>query len=90
MCSQGCELARTMPAKSGLLLGSLVSQEYQDHQIILESLVLLGLKHLQKQGVQTMLLQTGNVPHLPPLQQWDFTAVQRFAFDSATRHVEPT
>jgi hypothetical protein len=79
-----------MPANYGLLLGSLVSQEYQDHKIILESLILLGLKQLKKQGVQTILLQTGNMLHLPPLQEWDFMSVQRFAFDSATRDVEPT
>jgi hypothetical protein len=77
-----------MPADYGLLLGPQVSQEYPDHQIILESLALLGLKYLKKQGVQTILLQTGSTPHLPPLQQWGISSVQYFAFDSATRSIE--
>lgn len=79
-----------MPANYGLLLGSLVSQEHPDHKTILESLILLGLKHLKKQGVQTILLQTGNMLHFPPLQQWGFESVQHFIFGSATRHIEPT
>lgn len=77
-----------MPANHGLLLGSQVSQEYSDQQTILESLVLLGLKYLKKQGVQTILLQTGSTLRLPPFQQWGITSVRYFAFEAATRSIE--
>jgi hypothetical protein len=79
-----------MPADYGLLLGSHVSEEYEDQHAILESLILLGLKHLKKQGIQTILLQTGNTLALPSLEGWGFTCIRRFAFDSATRLIEPS
>lgn len=90
VCSKGSELARRMPANCGLLLGSLVPQDYQDHTIIIESLILLGLKHLRKHGVQTVLLQAGNTLQFPSLEEWGLTSVQHFAFDSALRLIGST
>ena len=90
MCGKGSELAERMPAGYGLLLGSVVFPGYEDQHVILESLILLGLKHLRKQGIQKILLQTGNTLALPSLEGWGFTCIRQFASDSATRLIEPS
>lgn len=89
MCGQGSELARGMPAESGLLLGAAVSPDTADHTVILESLILLGVKYLKKQGSEVILLQAGSMIQPPSLDGWGFASVQRFEYVSAMHSIEP-
>lgn len=78
-----------MPTNAGLLTGSAINSEYEHPTTILQSLILLGLKRLKKQGVEKVLFEEGKTSQFSSLQQWGFASIYQLEFDSAGRGLPP-
>jgi hypothetical protein len=91
VCSKGSELTRGMPADYGLLSGSAVTSKHEHQTTILQSLILLGLKQLKKQGVEKVLFEEGSsMSQFLSLKQWGFASFRQLEFDSVVRALAPT
>ena len=77
-----------MPTNAGVLLGAAVFQLHEHQDIILQSLIFLGLKQLKKQGIESVLLEAGSTSTFQSPEQWGLASLQLFEFNSAVRLIE--